>query len=118
MDGMVKATPEVAAATRKDRVIEGSMTVLAGRLIEMGQPFTAGSEDAVQSAMDLTYEGARKHAHGCVSDSCDRPGFDYAVLALTTLSGSMRVEVLLCELCLSSLEMLNNGSYMLLRRTR
>lgn len=73
-------------------------------------------DEQVQQALETVYDEARKHAHGCASENCTNTPRDYVRVTLSTMSGAMTVEVLLCDLCLATLEMLNHGQYMLLRR--
>lgn len=52
----------------------------------------------------------------CHSETCSQPGSDFVRIAISTPSGSMVIEVLLCEMCIATLEMQPNGQYLFLRR--
>lgn len=93
--------------TRTDELIAEVM-----RSLDMHQL----DSESVEQALRQVYDGARRHAHGCSSEDCTRPGHDYARVTFSTPTGSMQGEVLFCELHLATLEMYNHGRYMLLRR--
>lgn len=51
----------------------------------------------------------------CAEQSCTEKPHDYVRIAMTTPTGAMTVEVLLCELHIATMEMGNNGSFIYIR---
>lgn len=55
----------------------------------------------------------------CSAETCERPGHDFVKIACNTaMTGTMVVEVLLCELCITTLEMGPQGTFLYVRRTK
>jgi len=51
----------------------------------------------------------------CAEQSCTEKPNDYVRIAMTTPTGAMTVEVLLCTLHISTMEMQNKGTYLYVR---
>lgn len=51
----------------------------------------------------------------CAEQSCITTPSDYGRIAMTTMTGTMTVEVLLCELHLLAMEMQNTGQFLYVR---
>lgn len=51
----------------------------------------------------------------CAEEHCSETPLDYVRIAMTTPTGAMTVEVLLCSLHISTMEMQNKGSYLYVR---
>lgn len=51
----------------------------------------------------------------CGEERCTETPLDYVRIAMTTPTGAMTVEVLLCSLHIATMEMQNKGSYLYIR---
>lgn len=54
-------------------------------------------------------------AHSCNEEHCTEAPRDYVRIAMTTPTGAMTVEVLLCDLHIATMEMQNKGTYLFIR---
>lgn len=52
----------------------------------------------------------------CSVENCIEPPNDFVRIALTATPGSITVEVLMCELHITSMELANNGQYIFIRK--
>lgn len=104
-------------ATTDTRKESGIAEILNG-LVAAGVQLTPESERLVTSALADSYDRARLHAYQCAEANCDEKGFDWFKVSMMTPSGSMLVEVILCEMHAMTLDMLSFGKYMLLERKK
>ena len=54
-------------------------------------------------------------ATSCAEQTCTETPLDYVRIAMSTPTGAMTVEVLLCSLHISTMEMQNKGEYLFIR---
>lgn len=55
-------------------------------------------------------------SHSCNEESClERVDLDFVRIAMTTPTGAMTVEVLLCPFHIATMELQNKGSYLFVR---